>query len=173
MLIGFGFIGLKRKAVCSLHTCENQLFGASFRLSILVNFIKAIMQHYLTALARILLAQIFLVAILITISQISNNVDGYAAYTSYLAAHGLPGIFAPLTILIQLVFGLGLFLGFKTKLCAYVLAVYAIFIALFMKLQEPGGLILTLQYLAIAGGLILLAVHHKTALSIDNLKKNS
>ncbi len=131
------------------------------------------MQHYLTALARILLAQIFLVAILITVSQITNTPDGYSAYTAYLGAHGLPGIFAPLTILIQAVFGLGLLLGFKTKLCAYVLAAYAVFIALFMKLQEPAGLILTLQYLAIAGGLLLLAVHHNTACSLDNLKKNT
>jgi putative oxidoreductase len=131
------------------------------------------MQHFSTAIARILLAQIFLVALLITVSQITSTPDGYAAYTAYYNAHGLPGIFAPLTIFIQLVFGLGLFLGYKTKLCAYVLAVYAIFIALFMKLQEPGGLILTLQYLAIAGGLILLATHHKTAFSLDNLKKSS
>ncbi len=129
------------------------------------------MQHYLTAFARILLAQIFLVAILITVSQIISNPDGYAAYGAYLGAHGLPGIFAPLTILIQFVFGLSLLLGFKTKLCAYVLTVYAVFIALFMKLQEPGGLILTLQYLAIAGGLLLLALHHHTAYSLDNLKK--
>ena len=129
------------------------------------------MPHYLTALARILLAQIFLVAILITISQITSNPDGYAAYTAYLGAHGLIGIFAPLTVFIQLVFGLGLLLGYKTKICAYILAAYAVFIALFMKLQEPSGLILTLQYLAIAGGLLLLAVHHKTAFSLDNLKK--
>jgi putative oxidoreductase len=129
------------------------------------------MPHYLTALARILLAQIFLVAILITISQITSNPDGYAAYTAYLGAHGLIGVFAPLTVFIQLVFGLGLLLGYKTKICAYVLAVYAVFIALFMKLQEPGGLILTLQYLAIAGGLLLLALHNKTAFSLDSLKK--
>jgi putative oxidoreductase len=129
------------------------------------------MQHYLSAFARILLAQVFFVAILITISQISSNPNGYQAYTDYFAAHGLPGIFSPLTILIQFVFGLGLMLGFKTKICAYVLAVYAVFIALFIKLQEPGGLILTLQYLAIAGGLLMLALHHHTACSLDNLKK--
>lgn len=129
------------------------------------------MPHKLTALARILLAQIFVVAILITISQITSHPDGYMAYSKYLGGYGLPGVFVPLTIFIQLVFGLGLLVGYKTKLCAYVLAAYAVFIALFMKLQEPGGLVLTLQYLAIAGGLILLAVHHKTAFSLDSLKK--
>ena len=113
----------------------------------------------------------FLVAVFITISQISSSPNGYAAYTSGLAAYGLPGIFAPLTIFIQIVFGLGLLLGYKTKVCAYVLAIYAIFIALFMKLQLEGGLILTLQYLAIAGGLIMVAIHDQMALAVDNFKK--
>jgi putative oxidoreductase len=129
------------------------------------------MQRYLPAFARILLAQIFVIALFITISQISNNPDGYKVYTDYYAAHGLPGVFAPLTIFIQLIFGLGLMFGYKTKLCAYILAAYAVFIALFMKLQEPGGLILTLQYLAIAGGLIMLALNNMMACSLDNMKK--
>lgn len=129
------------------------------------------MKNYIEVLARVLLAQIFLIAVFITISQITSIPQGYETYTSYLAAHGLPGIFAPLTILIQLVFGLGLMLGYKTKVCAYVLAVYAVFIALFMKLQEVGGLILTLQYLAIAGGLIMVGIHDQMALALDNLKK--
>ena len=130
------------------------------------------MNKYMEVFARILLAQIFLIAVFITLSQITGNPEGYQAYTAYLAAHGLVGVFAPLTIFIQLVFGLGLFLGFRTKLCAYVLAIYAIFIALFMKLQEINGLILTLQYLAIAGGLIMVALHDKMACSLDNLKRN-
>ena len=129
------------------------------------------MNKYTPVLARILLAQIFVIAVLITLSQITSNPEGYQAYTAYLAAHGLVAFFAPLTIFIQFVFGLGLLLGYKTKICAYVLAVYAIFIALFMKLQEINGLILTLQYLAIAGGLIMLALHDKMACSLDNLKK--
>ncbi|OIQ99112.1 inner membrane protein YqjF [mine drainage metagenome] len=129
------------------------------------------MKNYIEVFARVLLAQIFLVAVLITLSQITSNPEGYAAYTGYLAVHGLPGIFAPLTIFIQLVFGLGLLLGYKTKACAYTLAVYAMFIALFMKLQEVNGLIFTLQYLAIAGGLIMVALHDKMACSLDNLKK--
>lgn len=129
------------------------------------------MQRYLPAFARILLAQIFVIALFITISHINSHPDGYKAYTDYYATHGLPAVFAPLTILIQLVFGLGLLFGYKTKICAYVLAVYAVFIALFMKLQEPGGLILTLQYLAIAGGLIMVGMNNKMACSLDNLNK--
>lgn len=130
------------------------------------------MKNYFEVLSRILLAQIFLVAILITLSQIMQHPDGYAAYTGFLAIYGLPGIFAPLTIFVQFVFGLGLLLGYKTKICAYVLAGYAVFVALFMKLQEPAGLILTMQYLAIAGGLLLVGIRHQMVFSLDNLTKN-
>ena len=130
------------------------------------------MNKYIEVFARILLAQIFFVAVIILISQITSHPDGYKAYSAYLGGYGLIGIFAPLTIFIQLVFGLGLLLGYKTKICAYVLAAYAVFIALFMKLQEPNGLILTMQYLAIAGGLIMVALHDQMACSLDNLKKN-
>ncbi len=130
------------------------------------------MNKYIEVLARILLAQIFFVAVLIVLSQITSHPDGYVAYSAYLGGYGLIGIFAPLTIFIQLVFGLGLLLGYKTKICACILAVYAVFIALFMKLQEPSGLVLTMQYLAIAGGLMMVALHDKMAFSLDNLKKN-
>jgi putative oxidoreductase len=129
------------------------------------------MKKYTEVIARILLAQIFVVAVVVTISQISSHPDGYNAYTAYFAAHGLPGIFAPLTIFIQLVFGVGLLLGYKTKVCAYVLMVYAIFFALFIKMQEVNGLIFVLQYLAIAGGLLMVAIHNKMALSLDRLSR--
>jgi putative oxidoreductase len=134
------------------------------------------MQKYLTTLGRILLAQIFFISIVITVAQIMNHPQGYQAYYAHISnsqnGYGLPGIFAPLTIFIQSVFGFGLLLGYKTKTCAYTLAAYAIFVAIFMKLQEMNGLILAMQYLAIAGGLLLLAVNDKTALSLDNLKKS-
>jgi putative oxidoreductase len=129
------------------------------------------MKNYIEVIARVLLAQIFVVAAFVTITQIGNDPQGYEKYAAYFSAHGLPGIFAPLTIFIQLVFGVGLLLGFKTKLCAYVLAGYALFFAFFIKLQEPNGLIFVLQYMAIAGGLIMVGLHHRMALALDNLKK--
>jgi putative oxidoreductase len=126
------------------------------------------MDKYLGVLARILLAQIFLVAIIIQIMIIMKNPTGYQDFQIYLGQHGLPGIFAPLMILIQLVAGAALVLGYETKLAAYVLAGYSVFIAFVMKFNEP---IIFMQYLAIAGGLLTLAINPKTACSLDNLKK--
>ncbi len=128
------------------------------------------MQKYLAVLARLLLAQIFLVAIVIQLMLILKNPAGYGEFRAYLAHFGLPGIFAPLMVLIQLLGGIALLLGFKTRLAAYVLAGYSVFVAFALKLNEP---IQFLQYLAIAGGMLMLAVAGPTACSLDNLRKKS
>jgi putative oxidoreductase len=118
--------------------------------------------------ARLLLAQIFLVAVIIQLSIILKTPAGYDNYQIYLGQYGLPGIFAPLMILIQLLGGIGLLLGFKTRLSAYVLAVYAVFIAFVLKFNEP---IIFMQYLAIAGGMLLQGLQEPGPCSLDNLKK--
>jgi putative oxidoreductase len=118
--------------------------------------------------ARLLLAQIFLVAIVIQLSIILKTPDGYLHYQMYLGQFGLASIFAPLMILVQLLGGIGLALGYKTRLSAYLLAGYALFVAFALKLSEP---IVFMQYLAITGGMLLLAVREPGPCSLDNLKK--
>ena len=123
------------------------------------------MQRYLTALARILLAQIFLLQIIMLIYGFFTNPNGYLEYQMGLGSLGLPGVFAPLIILLNFVGGLALFLGYKTKFFAIFMAIYAVIISFLLHLP-------VLQYLAIAGGLLLLYLHPETAFSLDNLKKN-
>ena len=127
---------------------------------------KVIMQRYLTTLARILLAQIFLLQIIMLIYGFFNNPNGYLEYQMGLGSLGLPGVFAPLIILLNFVGGLALFLGYKTKFFAIFMAIYAVIISFLLHLP-------VLQYLAIAGGLLLLYLHPETAFSLDNLKKNT
>jgi len=126
------------------------------------------MQKYIPVLARLLLAQIFLLHMIIAIMGIINHPLGYEAYQANLAQYGLPGLFAPLTVLIQLLGGAALLLGYKTRFAAYLLAGYAVFVALVMKIGEP---IVFMQYLAIAGGMLALGAIAPTACSLDNLKK--
>ena len=124
------------------------------------------MQRYLPTLARILLAQVFLLQIVMLIVGFFSNPDGYQQYQAGLGSLGLPGIFAPLIILIQLVGGLALLVGFKTKFFALFMAIYAVIISFLLHLP-------VLQYLAIAGGLLMLYLNPITAFSVDNLKKSS
>jgi putative oxidoreductase len=133
--------------------------------AIFLSLEKVHMQRYLTALARILLAQIFLLQIVMLLYGFFSNPNGYQEYQMGLGSLGLPGIFAPLIILVNLVGGLALFFGFKTKFFALFMAIYAVIISFLLKLP-------VLQYLAIAGGLLLLYLHPETACSLDNLKKN-
>ena len=119
-------------------------------------------------IARILLALIFFVSILIIINNILTIPDGYSIYQDMLGARGLPGIFAPLSILIQFIAGLTLIIGFKIKLASYVLSAYSLIWAIIYFLSGLSGLIMCLQYLAIAGGLLYMAVNPNTGYSLDN-----
>lgn len=140
-----------------MHDCPITEFNLNLRLT---------MQKYLTTVARILLSQIFLVQVAALVVSFMNNPSGYQEYQAGLGSLGLPGIFAPLIILINLVGGLGLLLGYKTKVVAAIMAVYVIALIFLLKLP-------LLQYLAIAGGLLLLHANPSTACSLDNLKKSS
>lgn len=122
------------------------------------------MKKYIEVFARVLLAQVFLLQITMLIIGFFNNPEGYQQYQAGLGSLGLPGIFAPLIILVQLAGGLALFLGYKTKFFALFMAIYAVIISFLLHLP-------VLQYLSIAGGLLMLHLHPVTAYSIDNLKK--
>lgn len=126
------------------------------------------MQQYQTAIARILLALVFLGLVLLRLSAIMNSPDGYLQYQVTLGQFGLPSIFAPILILLQLIAGVGLLLGFKTKLFARVLLVLALFLAFVLGRVIPEVFFL---YIGIAGGMLLLSQYPQTACSLDNLKK--
>ena len=122
------------------------------------------MQKYLATAARVLLAQIFLLQVIALIVGFMSNPTGYQEYQAGLGSLGLPGIFAPLIIFMNLVGGLALLLGYKTKAFSLIMAIYIVILSFILRLP-------VLQYLAIAGGLLLLYVNPITACSLDNFKK--
>ena len=92
-------------------------------------------------------------------------------YQDMLGARGLPGIMAPLSILVQFLGGLALIIGFKTRIAAYILAAYSFLWAAvyFMNaMQGQPVLIMSLLYVAITGGLLLVGAHpENTGCGID------
>lgn len=120
------------------------------------------MTKHIGLIARILLAQIFFISILFIINNIISTPGGYGMYQDMLGARGLPGIMAPLSILVQFLGGLALILGFKTRIAAYILAAYSFLWAVvyFMNaMQGQPVLIMSLLYIAITGGLLLVGAH--------------
>lgn len=133
------------------------------------------MNKYLGLVARLLLAQVYLIVGLYAhVYQSMTNPMFYSGFQQYLGSVGLPGIFAPLMILVEVVGAILLFVGFKTRFAAFLLAGYSIFIALVFHndLGNPQELLACLQYLAVAGGMLAIANNPVTALSLDNLRKN-
>ena len=138
---------------------------------------KDYMNKFLPVIARVFIAQIFLVSILISLNGILNTPDGYIAYQNGLMSHGLPGIFAPISVIVQLLGGLALFVGFKTRFASLILTIYTLINALsylytFTILPSPVNLIplqQALQYLAITGGLIVLMQNPVTTFALDNV----
>lgn len=132
------------------------------------------MNKYLGVVARILLAQVYLIVGLYShVYQSMSNPLFYDGFQQYLGSVGLPGIFAPLMILVEVLGAVLLLLGYKTRFAALLLAGYSLFVALVFhhNLANPQELLACLQYLAVAGGLLMLANSPQTACSLDNLKK--
>lgn len=132
------------------------------------------MNKYLGVVARILLAQVYLIVGLYShVYQSMSNPLFYDGFQQYLGSVGLPGIFAPLMILIEVLGAVLLLVGYKTRFSALLLAGYSLFVALVFhhNLANPQELLACLQYLAVAGGLLMLANSPQTACSLDNLKK--
>ncbi len=129
------------------------------------------MEKFFGLISRVLLSLIFFVSVLFILNNIITTPNGYTMYQDMLGARGLPGIFAPISILIQFIAGLSLILGYKIKMMAYILSGYALIWAIIYFLNALGGqplLLASLQYLAITGGLFHLASNPNTGMSLDS-----
>ena len=120
------------------------------------------MNNAIVLLARLLLAQIFLLAGL-------SKISGYAATQGYMNSMGVPGALLPLVILLEVGGGLALLLGFMTRWVALALAGFCVAAALIFHLKpdDQMQMIMLMKNLAMAGGFLLLYVHGAGAYSLD------
>jgi putative oxidoreductase len=126
------------------------------------------MQKYSSATARILLALTFLGPVILRLITITSTPGGYLQYQMVLGQFGLPQIFAPLLILVNVLGGIALLVGFKTKLVAQIFTGLALFLAFVLGSKSPEVFFL---YLGIAGGMWLLSCYPQTACALDNKNK--
>lgn len=98
-----------------------------------------------------------------------GKVRGYAGTAGYMESAGVPGILLPLVILTEIGCGLGLILGFKTKLAAFLLAGFTIISALlFHQLwNDSGQYVGFIKNIMIAGGLLVILRNGAGPLSMD------
>ena len=121
------------------------------------------MKDTATLAARLMLALIFLIA------GWGKLGAGYAGTQQYMASMGVPGMLLPLVIFAELGGGLGLVIGLFTRLAALGLALFTVLSALFFHTNFADQIqsIMFMKNIAMAGGLLLLAVHGPGSYSVD------
>ena len=125
----------------------------------------------LALVARILLAAIF-------ISAGVSKVMGFDGATAYIASKGLPVpmIIAGLTIILEILGGLAIVIGYKARIASLLLGLFTLLAALifhnfwtFPPEQVYLQNIMFMKNLSMAGGLFLLTVFGAGGYSIDAL----
>lgn len=121
------------------------------------------MNNAIVLAARILLAQIFLIA------GFGKLGAGYAGTQGYMEAMGIPGMLLAPVIALEIGGGLALAAGFMTRWATLALAAFSIAGAVIFH-ANPGDqiqMIMFMKNFAMAGGLLMLYVHGAGAFSVD------
>jgi len=126
------------------------------------------MEKTIQVVARVFLAHIFILAGL-------SKVSAYAGTQQYMESMGIPGILLPMVILLEVVAGLALLLGWQTKIMAAMLAGFSIMAAVIFhaNFADQMQMILFMKNISIAGGLLMLVSYGAGAYSLDNRKSKT
>ena len=109
-----------------------------------------------------------------------GKIFGFNGIVGYIAAHNLPlpQVAAAGTIFVEVVVGLAFLVGFKTRYAALILALFTVLAAIFFHnyWAAPDAMVMAqktnfFKNMAIAGGLLFVAVNGAGPLSVDNRGK--
>jgi putative oxidoreductase len=130
----------------------------------------ALVEKFGPLLGRILIALLFIPAGI-------NKITGFGGTVGYIASKGLPlpQVAAAGTIVVEVVVGLALLVGFKARYAALILAAFTIAASVifhnFWAVPEAQKMMQQLMFtknFAIVGGLLFIAAFGAGPLSVDN-----
>ena len=123
--------------------------------------------HIVEFLGRVLLSTLFLVE---GIGKISMQED----VMMYMENYGIPGILFIPAVILEILFPLLLIVGYKTKLAAFVMALFTFTVAIIFHTDFSEGMqmIFFLKDLAIAGGFMIVLVYGPGTISLDHYFKS-
>ncbi len=118
----------------------------------------------------VLLGRVFLS--LIFIISGFNKIAGYAGTQGYMESMGVPSFLLPLVIILELLGGIAILVGFKTRLFAILFVVFNVISALLFHSDfgDQTQMTMFMKNVAIAGGFLLLFAHGAGSYSVDNHK---
>lgn len=125
-----------------------------------------ILTKYADLPARAALSAIFIISGI-------GKISAFAGTQAYMESSGVPGILLAPTIAAEILGGLAILIGFKTRTAALILAIFSIAAAIMFHTDFSDQIqqIMFLKNIAIAGGLLLLAKSGAPGQSISGLIK--
>ena len=123
--------------------------------------------HIVELIGRILLSALFLIE---GIGKISMQED----VMMYMENYGIPGILFIPAVILEILFPLLLIVGYKTKLAAFVMALFTFTVAIIFHTDFSNGMemVFFLKDLAIAGGFLMIFVYGANKISLDHFLKS-
>jgi len=114
-------------------------------------------------MGRVLISLIFVMAGL-------NKVSGYEGTQSYMDAMGVPGVLLPLVIVLEVLGGAAIIVGWKTRPVAFLLAGFSLLSAVLFHTDfaDQTNMIMFMKNVAIAGGFLFLVANGAGAYALDN-----
>lgn len=111
----------------------------------------------------------FLIALIFIVSGF-GKISEFAGTQAYMESVGVPGMLLPLVIVLELLGGLAIVVGWQTRLVAFLLAGFSLLSALLFHfdLGDQGQFIQFMKNLGLAGGFLILVAHGAGAWSLDN-----
>lgn len=120
-------------------------------------------QQFSAPAARFLLALIF-------ITSGYSKISAYAGTQGYMEAMGVPGGLLPVVIALELLGGIAIVLGLKTRAVAFLLAGFSLLSGILFHFNpdDQMQMIMLMKNVSIAGGFLLLVANGAGAYSLDN-----
>jgi putative oxidoreductase len=124
---------------------------------------------YAAPLGRVLLSFMFILSGL-------QKISGYAGTQGYMEMMGVPGALLPLVILVEVVGGIALLIGWQARPAAFLLAGFSLVSGLLFHLvpslgmegmEAQGQMISFMKNVTIAGGMLMVVAFGPGALSVE------
>jgi putative oxidoreductase len=111
---------------------------------------------------RLLLATIFIIAGY-------EQIHDFAGTQGFMVSKGIPGVFLYVVVALELLGGLAIILGWKTRLVAFLLAGYSLLAALMFhtNFADEQQMYSFLKNLGMAGGFLFLVANGVGSISLD------
>ena len=123
--------------------------------------------HIIELVGRIFLSAIFLLAGVGKIFNFENTVE-------YMESFNVPGYLITPAIIIEILFPILIIIGYRTKLSAIILSLFAILLAIIFHndFSNQMQLMSFLKNFAIAGGFMIIFVYGSNKISLDHFLKS-